>query len=137
MVILIAPVALPGVDSEELAADPLGGGHYVLRSIPVVADGLALGDIVSCVTVGGRPHIDRVVVAGGNSTLRLLVDAPFLPALRQRLVAMGCRLEHPLPDMLVLNLAPDAPGEGIRTYLADLAEQGVVQIAPEGRPHPD
>ena len=128
--VIIAPVALPGVESEELAADPLGGGHYVLRSIPVVAGGLALGDIVSCVTVGGRPHIDRVVVPGGNTTLRLLVDTPFLPALRGRLAAMGCRPEQPLPDMLVLNVAPDAPGEGIRAYLADLAEQGIVQIAP-------
>lgn len=43
---------------------------------------------------------------------------------------MGCHLEHPLPDMLVLNLAPDAPGEGIRAYLTDLAEQGIVQIVP-------
>lgn len=131
MVILLAPVTLPGVESEELAADPLGGGHYVLRSIPVVAEGLALGDIVSCVTVSGRLHVDRVVVPGGNSTLRLLVDDPFLPALRRRLVAMGCRLENPLPDMLVLNVPPDAPGEGIRAYLSDLAEQGVVQIARE------
>lgn len=130
MVIVLAPVALPGVESEELAADPLGGGHYVLRSIPVVAEGLALGDIISCVMIDERPHVDSVVVPGGNTTLRLLVGTPFLPALRQRLAAMGCHLEHPLPDMLVLNLAPDAPGEGIRAYLTDLAEQGIVQIVP-------
>lgn len=131
MTIIIAPVALEGVDSEELSADPLGGGNFIVRSIPVVAEGLALGDIVSCVTVNGRPHVDHVVVAGGNTTLRLLVDAPFIAQLRQRLEALGCRLEHPVPGMMVLNLAPDAPGEGIRSYLADLADQGVVQIAPE------
>lgn len=131
MTIIIAPVALAGVDSEELAADPLGGGNFIVRSIPVVAEGLALGDIVSCVIVDGRPHVDRVIVAGGNSTLRLLVDAPFIAQLHQRLAALGCRPEHPLPGMLVINLAPDAPGEGIREYLADLVDQGLVQIAPE------
>ncbi|AJK69826.1 DUF4265 domain-containing protein [Corynebacterium marinum] len=131
MVTLIAPVALPGVDSEELAADPLGGGHFVLCSIPVVAEGLALGDIVSCVTLDGRPNVDRVVVAGGNTTVRVLVDAPFAAALRQRLEDLGCRVEQPLPGLLVLSVGPDAPGEGIRAHLADLADQGVVQIAAE------
>lgn len=79
MVIVLAPVALPGVESEELAADPLGGGHYVLRSIPVVAEGLALGDIISCVMIDERPHVDSVVVPGGNTTLRLLVGTPSSP----------------------------------------------------------
>lgn len=131
MVTLIAPVALPGVDSEELAADPLGGGHHILRSIPVVAEGLALGDIVSCVMVDGRPHIDRVVVAGGNTTLRVLVDAPFLPRLRESLRELGCRVTYPFPGLLVLSVPPDSPGEGIRAHLTELAEQGVVQVAPE------
>ena len=131
MVTLIAPVARPGVDSEELAADPLGGGHFVLRSIPVVAEGLALGDIVSCVTLDGRPHVDCVVVAGGNTTVRVLVDVPFAAALHQRLEDLGCRVEQPLPGLLVLSVGPDAPGEGIRAHLADLADQGVVQIAAE------
>ncbi|QGU05639.1 DUF4265 domain-containing protein [Corynebacterium comes] len=131
MVTLIAPVARAGIDSEELAADPLGGCHYILRSIPVVAEGVALGDIVACVIVDGRPHIDHVVVPGGNTTLRVLVDAPFIAQLRLLLENLGCRVEHPLPGLLVLSVAPDAPGEGIRAHLADLADQGVVQVAPE------
>lgn len=129
MTVLIAPVARAGVDSEELAADPLGGGHYVLRSIPVVAEGLALGDIVSCVEVGARLHVDRVIVAGGNTTVRLLADVPSATRIRDHLEGLGCRVEHPVPGLLVASIAPDAPGEGIRAYLGGLADQGVVQLA--------
>ncbi len=129
MITLIAPVAARGVDSEEIAADPLGGGHFIIRSVPVVAEGIALGDIVACVTVDGRPHIDRVTVPGGNTTLRVLVDAPFAASVRTHLVALECPVVESLPGLFAISVAPDAPGEGLREWLAGLAEQGVAQLA--------
>lgn len=129
MVTLIAPVEAPGVDSEEIAADALGGGHFIIRSVPVVAEGIALGDIVACAIVNGRPHIDRVVVPGGNTTLRVLVDAPFAASVRAHLVALGCPVAESLPGLFAVSVAPDAPGEGIRAWLGGLADQGVAQVA--------
>lgn len=129
MDVLIAPVTAAGVDSEELAARFLGGGHYVIESVPVVAGDVALGDIVSCVTVNGRRHIDRVVIAGGNTTLRILVEGPHAGSISAQLVALECPVVEAFPGMFAVSISLDAPGEGIREWLSGLAEQGLVQVA--------
>lgn len=128
MEVLIAPVTTAGVVSEELAARCLGGGHYVVESVPVVAGDVALGDIVSCVTVNGRRHIDRVVLPGGNTTLRILVEGPHVASITAQLLALDCPVVEALPGMFAVSIAPDAPGEGIREWLFRLAEQGLVQV---------
>lgn len=130
MVTLLAAVDIAGVDSEEIAAELLNDGHYIVRSVPVMAEGIALGDIVACVVVDGRLHIDRVIIAGGNTTLRVLVESPLIDQLLSQLESLGCRVEQPLPGLLAINLPPDSPGEGVRAYLEGLASDGHVQIAP-------
>lgn len=128
--VLRVPLEIPGVESEQLTVENLGGGHYLVLSIPAAARDLALGDVVCARAVDEVLEFSGVVIPGGNRTLRVLAEAPFIDHLRPRLESLGCRVEHPLPELLAVNLAPDAPGEGITEYLAELAEQGLVQIAP-------
>ena len=59
-------------DWEWLWARPLDQhGLYRLRSVPVVAEGLARNDIVSCVEAGGNYEIVAVVERGGHRTIHL------------------------------------------------------------------
>ena len=69
---ILTRVAMPGVENEQLAAHNLGGNHFVVASVPFVDVSLAVGDIVECVRVGGNWHVDRVLVRGGASTMRIL-----------------------------------------------------------------
>ncbi|MGP6174721.1 DUF4265 domain-containing protein [Corynebacterium sp. A21] len=128
--VLRVPVDIPGVESEQLTVRRLGGGHFLINCIPVTARDLALGDIVAAHQVDEVLEFQALILRGGNRTVRVLVEAPFREHLLPQLENLGCRVEHPLPDMLAINIAPDAPGEGISAYLAELAEQGLVQIAP-------
>lgn len=128
--VLRVPLEIPGVESEQLTVRTLGGGHFLITAIPVMARELALGDVVSAHQVDEVLEFQAVVIRGGNRTVRVLVEAPLLGHLLPQLGELGCRVEHPLPDMLAINIAPDAPGEGIGAYLAELAAQGLVQLAP-------
>lgn len=123
---ILTTVDIPGVDSEELAARDLGGGHFVVESIPFVDTSLALGDIVACVSVAGRNHVDRVVVHGGNSTLRVL---PSFIDVASPLVQLGCRVEEGPAGLLAVSIPPDGPGEGVQAWLEDLREQNLIELA--------
>lgn len=61
------------VDAEGLWSRPLGMGLYEIRSPPLLAYDLHLGDVVSC-TEGqdARPQMLRVVCRSGHRTLRIL-----------------------------------------------------------------
>ena len=77
---ILTRVAIPGVESEQLQAHQIGPNHFVVASVPFVDTTLAMGDIVECVTVGGAFHVDRVVVRGGASTVRVPVSYTHLRA---------------------------------------------------------
>lgn len=124
------PLDLPGMESEQLAALPLGGGRFLISSIPLLSRELALGDIVEARRVDEILEFRALLVPGGNRTLRLLVETPFIDQLLARLEQLGCRVEHPLPGVLAVNIAPDTPQEGLSAHLEDLAEQGLLQFAP-------
>jgi hypothetical protein len=129
---------VPGVESETLAASCLGGARFVVRSVPCAATDVALGDIVECVQVDGRAHVDRVLVRGGGSTLRVAVeDADPLVYRRvvDGLVAAGCVVEAVGVRMLAVAVPPDAPVEGIRLLVDEWRESGSVLVAP-GYTHP-
>lgn len=128
--VLRVPLEITGVESEQLAVRELGGGHYLVLSIPVAATGLALGDVVLAHQVDEILEFTGIAVRGGNRTLRVLVAEPLAGQLHPRLESLGCRVENPVPGLLAVNVAPDAPGEGIAEYLFDLQEQGLVQLTP-------
>ncbi|MGD7001555.1 DUF4265 domain-containing protein [Corynebacterium halotolerans] len=132
--VLRVPLEIAGVESEQLAVQHLGGGHYLVLSIPVAATGLALGDVVHAHPVDEVLEFTGVAVRGGNRTLRVLVEEPFTGQLHPRLESLGCRVGNPVPGVLTVNLAPDAPGEGIAEYLSELQDQGLVQLAPGDLP---
>ena len=79
--------------AEKLWAEPLGGTRYRLRSIPFLATGMSLGDVVEA--IDGR--VEKVLERGGHSTFRLkLRDHPTPAAfatLWAPLAALGCVCE--------------------------------------------
>lgn len=117
------------MENELLAGHQLSGNHFVVASVPFLDTSLALGDIVECVTVGGQFHVDRVVVRGGASTVRILpaTEAPL--QLAETLLAFGCRVEMGPGGMLAASIGPDAPKDGIREWLEGLETQGIISLA--------
>ena len=122
-------VALPGVENEELAAHDLGGGHFVVASVPFLDTSLAVGDIVECVRVGGQLHVNKTVVKGGAETVRILIQDPGPTDIAETLLAFGCRVEVGPGGMLGASISVDAPREGIREWLEGLEEQGIISLA--------
>lgn len=151
---ILTRVAVPGVESEQLEAHQIGDNHFVVASVPFVDTTLALGDIVECVSVGGAFHVDRVIVRGGASTVRILPESAgfddnfagdFDPEydtdyaydgdqdsqdIAATLLAFGCRVEIGPGGMLAASIGADCPREGITEWLDGLAEDGVIQLAP-------
>lgn len=125
---IITRVDKPGIDSEELAAHPLGQGRFVIASIPFTDTDLALGDIVECVLVDGTWHVDRVALRGGNSTLRIVANTPM--DLVSPLLDAGCRVEHGPAGLLGVSIGPEAPYLGLSAWLESLADDGVIDLAP-------
>lgn len=117
----------PGVDSEQLYARPVGEKIYVVDSIPFIDTHLALGDIVECVRVNGVLHVDRVVVRGGNSTVRILAEGVDVVS---PLIGLGLRVEEGPAGLVAVAVSPGDPVEGLRAWLETLAGQGLVQVAP-------
>lgn len=127
---IITRVAVPGVENEQLAAHQVGENKFVVASVPFVDTTLALGDIVECVTVGGRFHVDRVVVRGGASTVRILPNEERPNDIAETLLAFGCRVELGPAGMLAASIGADCPREGITEWLGGLADEGVIELAP-------
>ncbi|AWB84720.1 DUF4265 domain-containing protein [Corynebacterium liangguodongii] len=128
---IITRVAVPGVENEQLAAHQLGSHTFVVASVPFVDTTLALGDIVECVLVGQQYHVNRVVVRGGASTIRILPHGEHPhDDVAETLLALGCRVELGPGGMLAASIGPDAPREGITQWLDGLEADGVIEQAP-------
>lgn len=135
--VLRIPLDIQGVESEEVDVEKLGGGHYLVRSIPAVSRDCALGDVVVAEAVDEVLEFQALAIAGGNSTLRLLVEATALTHVRAQLETLGLQVEHPLSEMLAVNIALDSPAQGLDILLESLVVQGIVQIAPGDVSPPD
>ncbi|WP_115685781.1 DUF4265 domain-containing protein [Corynebacterium senegalense] len=127
---IITRVAVPGVENEQLAAHQLGENKFVVASVPFVDTTLALGDIVECVRVDRHFHVDRVIVRGGASTVRILPNEEHPHDIAETLLAFGCRVEVGPGGMLAASIGADCPREGIVEWLDGLADDGVIQLAP-------
>ncbi|WKD58228.1 hypothetical protein CAPI_08505 [Corynebacterium capitovis DSM 44611] len=127
---IITRVAVPGVDNERLAAHQLGDDKFVVASVPFVDTTLALGDIVECVRVDGQFHVDRVLVRGGASTVRILPGEELPTDIASTLLAFGCQVEMGPGGMLAASIGADCPREGITEWLDGLEDDGVIQQAP-------
>nr|VDG64177.1 Uncharacterised protein [Streptococcus thermophilus] len=126
---IVTRTPLPGVENEELAAHDLGGGHFVVASVPFLDTSINVGDIVECVKVGGRLHVNQTVVKGGAETVRILVQEPGPTDIAETLLAFGCRVEVGPGGMLGASISVDAPREGIREWLEGLEAQGIISLA--------
>ena len=131
------PLDVPGVESEEVGVELLAEGYYLVATLPAVAQDCALGDVVRAHHVDEVLEFQEVAVAGGNKTLRVLVDAlpevigSQLPAIaadhvRAQLETLGLYVEAPMSEMLTVNIAPDSPSHGLEILLDDLHAQGVI-----------
>ena len=124
------PLGIGGVESEEVVVEKLDGPHWLVCSIPALCTGVALGDVIIADPVDEILEFQAVAIPGGNSTIRLLVDPVALHHVRAQLEGLGLRVDHPLSEMLAVNIAPDSPVPGLGILLDDLVGQGVVHIAP-------
>lgn len=123
--------------TESLVAWDIGGGHFVIRSVPIVATYLVHGDIVSCSERNGLLVVDDVVLSGGGTTIRLLVDdsgATEPSGLRERiaaqLVASGCAVERIGHHILAVGVGPDVDAGDIGTLCDAWIDAGVVKVVP-------
>ncbi|WP_342318518.1 DUF4265 domain-containing protein [Corynebacterium mayonis] len=127
---IITRVAVPGIENEQLAAHQLGGNKFVVASVPFVDTTLALGDIVECVVLNRQYHVDRVLLRGGASTVRILPNEEQPQDIAETLLAFGCRVEMGPGGMLAASIGADCPREGITQWLDGLEDEGVIQLAP-------
>lgn len=120
------PLDVPGVESEEVGVELLAEGYYLVATLPAVAQDCALGDVVRAHHVDEVLEFQEVAVAGGNKTLRVLVDAIAADHVRAQLETLGLYVEAPMSEMLIVNIAPDSPSHGLEILLDDLHAQGVI-----------
>lgn len=120
------PLDVPGVESEEVGVELLAEGYYLVATLPAVAQDCALGDVVRAHHVDEVLELQEVAVAGGNKTLRVLVDAIAADHVRAQLETLGLYVEAPMSEMLTVNIAPDSPSHGLEILLDDLHAQGVI-----------
>ncbi|ALP51159.1 DUF4265 domain-containing protein [Corynebacterium glutamicum] len=120
------PLDVPGVESEEVGVELLAEGYYLVATLPAVAQDCALGDVVRAHHVDEVLEFQEVAVAGGNQTLRVLVDAIAADHVRAQLETLGLYVEAPMSEMLTVNIAPDSPSHGLEILLDDLHAQGVI-----------
>lgn len=120
------PLDVPGVESEEVGVELLAEGYYLVATLPAVAQDCALGDVVRAHRVDEVLEFQEVAVAGGNKTLRVLVDAIAADHVRAQLETLGLYVEAPMSEMLTVNIAPDSPSHGLEILLDDLHAQGVI-----------
>lgn len=120
------PLDVPGVESEEVGVELLAEGYYLVATLPAVAQDCALGDVVRAHHVDEVLEFQEVAVAGGNKTLRVLVDTIAADHVRAQLETLGLYVEAPMSEMLTVNIAPDSPSHGLEILLDDLHAQGVI-----------
>ncbi|WP_211439460.1 DUF4265 domain-containing protein [Corynebacterium glutamicum] len=120
------PLDVPGVESEEVGVELLAEGYYLVATLPAVTQDCALGDVVRAHHVDEVLEFQEVAVAGGNKTLRVLVDAIAADHVRAQLETLGLHVEAPMSEMLTVNIAPDSPSHGLEILLDDLHAQGVI-----------
>lgn len=120
------PLDVPGVESEEVGVELLAEGYYLVATLPAVAQDCALGDVVRAHHVDEVLELQEVAVAGGNKTLRVLVDTIAADHVRAQLETLGLYVEAPMSEMLTVNIAPDSPSHGLEILLDDLHAQGVI-----------
>lgn len=120
------PLDVPGVETEEVGVELLAEGYYLVATLPAVAQDCALGDVVRAHHVDEVLEFQEVAVAGGNKTLRVLVDAIAADHVRAQLETLGLYVEAPMSEMLTVNIAPDSPSHGLEILLDDLHAQGVI-----------
>lgn len=94
------PLDVPGVESEEVGVELLAEGYYLVATLPAVAQDCALGDVVRAHHVDEVLEFQEVAVAGGNKTLRVLVDAIAADHVRAQLETLGLYVEAPMSEML-------------------------------------
>lgn len=108
---------------EFLWAFPLGGGLYELRSVPVGAYDLNLGDVVRATPPrpGRAPEIRAVVARSGHTTLRVFFAAGVPEKRRIALVrslgSLGVSFERASASVFALDAAPEADLDEVQADL--------------------
>ncbi len=98
-------------EAETLWAEPLGGGLYRLRNVPILAYGFSEQDVVRTDEVEGRHVVTGVTRPGGHSTYRVFLpdamdDARFAK-LFEPLGSLGCTYERANPRLMGIDVPPE------------------------------
>lgn len=126
------PLNIDEAESEEVLVEEVGGGLFTVVSVPGVSSECSLGDVVCADRVGEDVEFRSVEIAGGNTTLRLLIDDTIIHRLLAQVEELGCRCSQPVPGMVAVNISVDTPIQGVRILIEDYVEQGLISVADGG-----
>lgn len=104
---------------ESLWANRLPDGLYEIDNIPFFVRGVSRGDRVSVEKRGEENHFEKLVKAGGHSTMRVIVyDKAHVDDLCKKLESMGCLWEQShIPTLIAIDLPPNVDVSTVTEYL--------------------
>jgi hypothetical protein len=116
----------PPANTERLWAVPMEDGTWLIDNTPFFTRDVSSGDRIAVTSDDTGLCFSHVVQRGGHSTMRVVLFGPeHRDELRSGLVARGCGMElSHLPNLLSVDLPPEASLEGVRTFLRIGAESG-------------
>ena len=112
-----------GVDAENLWAEGLGRGRFVVDSIPLYVYGVSNRDTVAASVIDDRLCFDEVVDRGGHSTYRVLVkdDAGYTGAefksLWEQLKGLTCSCEVARRRWVAIDVPANADADAVSGFL--------------------
>ena len=114
----------PPNDWESVWAKVAGSGRYEIDNVPFYVRGVSWKDIVEAEERDEEYFFKRVVRPSGHSVLRIIVfKKDEVPALRERLIELGCSSEAShIEGFLAVDVPPNVPLGRVRQYL-DTGEQ--------------
>lgn len=120
-----------GVDAENIWAERVGHNSYRIDNIPFYVYGISLDDVVRAIERDGHTVFEAVLLHGGHSTYRVLVqdDAGFeSPAFQSRqelLRQLGCSFEVAKRRWIAIDVPPKTDIFAVYKELEQGEQQGV------------
>jgi hypothetical protein len=119
--------------TERFWAKPLGGDLYEVRNTPWYLYGLNWGDTVRCAELSTDevPRVIDVVSRSGHKTLRVIFNHDRLTPERQdellaTLSEMHAHHERANPDLLAIDVEPQADYQAVFDFLARCTDEGLL-----------
>lgn len=127
----LKPGEWPGLEAENMWAEPLKSGKYRVVNIPFYVYGVSAEDVVDATSIDGVLSFTRVAERGGHSTYRLLLedgigitDSRFISHWIP-LESMGCSFEGANSRWLAVDVPPQTDIYEVYSQLENGQNHGV------------